>query len=269
MVAFSEALKNCICEAVTEHDDILQQSMRDQWTKLIHQPLLKLKSDLGTPLILVVGIDALDECRRPEDIRLLLHLLAEAKDLEIVQLRVLVTSRPEMKIRLGFAELSRTVRNDFFLHETGLSLIRHDIAVCFSLKIEMYKIREKHSLELEWPGERMLEMLVDRSGGLFIYAATVCRFIGDSRCLPDKRLEIVLQDDAPQSPIQALDSMYTQVLISSVIGDCDEEEEETLGQYFRASVASLIVLFDPLYTVVLARPYPALSETIDTTLCSL
>lgn len=261
MAAFSPALKYGIYEAVTEHDNILHQSMRDQWTKLIHQPLSKWKSNPGPPLILPVVIDALDECERPDDVGLLLRLLAEAKALKFVQLRVLVTSRPDIPINLGFANISGAIHEDFVLHDIAPSLVRHDIRVF--LKHEMSKIQEQRSLGLDWPGERRLEILVETSGVLFIYAATVCRFIGDLKWLPDKRLDIVLKgNDARQYPTQRLDQMYTQVLRSSVFGDCDERDQQTLGQRFRDVVGQIVILFDSLSVIDLAVLLPEISESI-------
>ena len=102
LAATCRPLKHLICETIAEHDNIAQQSMRDQWTKLIHQLLMKLSGDPQSPPLIVMVIDALDECGRQEDIQTLLQLLSEVKDLCTVQLRVLVTSRPETPIQLGF-----------------------------------------------------------------------------------------------------------------------------------------------------------------------
>lgn len=261
MAAFSPYLKNGIYEAVTEHDNILQQSMRDQWTKLIHQPLSKLESNQGPPLILPVVIDALDECERPDDVRLLLRLLAEARTLKFVQLRVLVTSRPEIPINLGFASISGAIHEDFVLHNIALPVVTHDIRVF--LKDEMSKIQKKRLLGHDWPGERRLEILVETSGGLFIYAATVCRFIEDPNWLPDERLDIVLQgNDAQPYSTPGLDRMYTQVLRSSVFGDCDEREQQALGQRFRDVVGQIVILFDSLSVIDLARLFSNRLESI-------
>ena len=51
-----------------------------------------------------------------------------------------------------------------------------------------------------------------------------------------------------------------------MVGGCGEKEEHILAQRFRDVVGSVIVLFDSLSTVVLAKLFPALSETISITL---
>ena len=72
LAATSQALRYYICEAIAKHNNISRQSMRDQWTKLIYQPLIKLSGDPKSPLFFVVVIDALDKYGRQEDITILL-----------------------------------------------------------------------------------------------------------------------------------------------------------------------------------------------------
>ena len=242
--------------------------MRDQWTKLIYQPLMILSGDPQSPPCFVVVIDALDECGRQEDILTLLQLLREAKDLRTVQLRVLVTSRPETPVLLGFNTIPGDVHEDFMLHNISPAVVQHDIATF--LRHELNKIGGSHSLPVDWPGEQKLEILVGRSSGLFIYAATVCRFVQDPKWPPAKRLDIVLRgSDDGQSPTQRLDEMYVQILRSSVIGECSRKEESILSRRFRDTVGPIVILFDSLSSVALTGLLPNLSEVIDITLESL
>jgi hypothetical protein len=74
-------------------------------------PLLKLgNSDIYLSYIMV--IDALDECEGETDIQIILRLLAEARSLKNVSLRILITSRPEVPIRYGFRQISNTEHQD-------------------------------------------------------------------------------------------------------------------------------------------------------------
>lgn len=265
LAATSQTLKRYICEAITEHDNIDRQSMRDQWTKLICQPISRFESDnLHSPRTLVFVFDALDECGRQEDIRTLLKLLTETK--LPVRFRVLVTSRPEIPIQLGFRAIPGNMHEDFVLHHIAPPVIQHDIAVF--LRHEINDIRNEYSLQSDWPGKEKLELLVKRSGGLFIYAATVCRFIRDPRWLPEKRLDVVLKGNSnEQLPEQRLDEIYIQILESSVYGDCTRQKErDLLSRQFRYTVGLIMVLFDSVSATVLTSLDPTLSETIDTTL---
>lgn len=259
-------LKNYICEAIAEDDGLGRRNMRDQWTKLIYRPITRFRSDLQVPLNLVLVLDALDECECQDDIRKLLRLLSETKDLAALQIRVLVTSRPEIPIRLGFRAIPGDMHEDFVLHNIAPSVIRHDIAAF--LRNELSNIRDERLLPSDWLNKEKFELLVERSSGLFIYAATVCRFIRDPRWLPVKRLEIVLGggESEEQSSEQRLDQMYIQILESSVFGDCNEKERNLLSRRFRDTVGPIILLFDSPSTIVLKSLFPTLSETIDITL---
>ena len=141
------------------------------------------------------------------------------------------------------------------LYKISAAIIRYDITIF--LRHELDKIKEEFSLPFDWPGKQKLKLLVERSGSLFIYAATVCRFINDRKWYPEKRLDVVLQgNDDLQKPTQRLDDIYIQILRTSVIEDCNEKEVDILARRFRDTVGSIIVLFDSLSTVVLARLSP-------------
>ena len=72
-------LKPSICTAIKNNLDINDQFLSEQWGKLILDPLSKLNEQ--TPRIWVIVIDALDECRDNEDIKLILTLLSQASNL--------------------------------------------------------------------------------------------------------------------------------------------------------------------------------------------
>ena len=65
-------------------------------------------------------------------------------------------------------------------------------------------------VEEPWPGEGIIDLLVQRSSGQFIYAAAVLRFVGADFCSPTKRLALVLKPD-PRA-FSDLDQLYTQIL---------------------------------------------------------
>ncbi|KAF2688352.1 hypothetical protein K458DRAFT_293106, partial [Lentithecium fluviatile CBS 122367] len=66
------------------------------------------QTHLTTPACVVV-IDTLDECEREEDIRAILQLLTQNKDMRPVSLQVFITSRLQLYIRLSFKQiLNRT-----------------------------------------------------------------------------------------------------------------------------------------------------------------
>ena len=65
-------------------------------------------------------------------------------------------------------------------------------------------------VEQPWPGEGIIDLLVQRSSGQFIYAATVLKFVGADFCSPRKQLTLVLRPDP--AALSDLDQLYTQIL---------------------------------------------------------
>jgi hypothetical protein len=99
-------LQRYISEAVIERSDIASQSLRDQWRQLVLRPLSRLDSG-SFPSSYMLIVDALDECDSEDDIRIILQLLAEARTLKAIRLRVFLTSRPEIPIRHGIYHIRK------------------------------------------------------------------------------------------------------------------------------------------------------------------
>jgi hypothetical protein len=92
------------------------------------RPLSKLGSNDCQSLYVVV-VDALDKCDGNNNIQIILNLLAEVRSLEKVQLRVFLTSRPEVPIQNGFIQIPGTKHQDFVLHNISPSIVDHDIRI--------------------------------------------------------------------------------------------------------------------------------------------
>ena len=242
------ALRPYICRAIAEKFNISQQGLAEQWKYLIFQPLSNLDKVLHQSQIFSLVIDALDECEGEEDIRLILRLLAQAKTLEAVQLRVFVTSRPETPIRLGFNNIPEGSHQDYILHNISSSIVDYDISIFY-----------RHELQIAWkkcdlPEQQTIGLLVKKAGGLFIWAATACRFINDGKRFTGRRLSLILQGDTTvMPPEKKLDEIYITILTHSVSGSFDEYEREELYRLFKEIVGSIVVLIDPLSAVNLAN----------------
>lgn len=133
-------------------------------------------------------LDALDECEDENDIQSILPLLIQADDLTSVKLRILVTSRPETPIYLGFRASPAIVHRQLVLDELSEDTVNQDICAFFTSNFDA--IRIKHgALPADWPGDDTLKILVQRANALFIYAATVCRFLSEDERVSEQRLE--------------------------------------------------------------------------------
>lgn len=141
------ALKRYICEAVANNYRIGTQGLGEQWRKLIFRPLSKLESLSSHRLPIILVIDALDECEqedRQDNVRVILRLLAEAKDLPTIQLRIFLTSRPEVSIDSEFSVISKLTHQDFILHHISNNIIKHNILIFIQYEFE--QIRRERGL---------------------------------------------------------------------------------------------------------------------------
>jgi len=256
-------LRTSISDAIDNNADIFQQGLREQWNQLILNPL---KNAPTQSIQLVVVIDALDECDSMQDIQLILQLLEEAKDLATVRIKIFLTSRPEMPIFDGFRQLSGEAYQDFILHNISLDIVNADISTFFLQKL--LSLKAKHGLGTPWPDERIIEQLVERAAGLFIYAATTLRFICDGIDGPEEQLSLVLS--ATKSSLSAtehLDGIYTTLLQHSVLGKRGYQECEQLAGRFRQVVGSIVVMFNTMPARNLAQllqvPFKMVSRTLD------
>jgi len=245
-------LRPLISKAIEEHFDILKQGLSEQWKHLILNPL---KNAPAQSIQLVVVIDALDECDNKDDIQLILKLLAQAKCLETIRLRVLVTSRPETPILLGFRNLPGEAYQDFVLHNIPPSTVNQDISIFFREKLSSGR-SEPGLSTTTWPDEPTVQRLVEKAAGLFIYAATIYRFIRDDNYSPEEQLSVILEEDhdtPSQSPTKHLDDMYTKLLQHSVIGNQDARVNDHLTVRFRTIVGSIIIMFDVMAIKEIAK----------------
>lgn len=260
----SRDLKRYICEALYENSHIGGLGLYDQWERLVLQPLSRLKgSAFPQPPVLV--IDALDECEGEDDVRLILQVLSTANSMQGVQLRIFVTSRPETPIRHEIHDIPETAHQDFILHNISQSTIEHDISIFFVNNLEI--TRRECNLAVGWPGEGKVRRLVERAGGLFIYAATAWRFIHQDGQFAQTRLDLILShDNTALPPEKKLDEIYTTVLTHSLTGQYNEQESRDVRNLFSHIVGSIVVLFDTISLASLAELLERPKEEVNRTL---
>ena len=126
-------------------------------------------------------------------------------------LRFLIGSRPESHIRESFDQESlytvtrRVILDEKFNPGKDIEVFLRDgfAKICANNSILSH-------VEHPWPGEGIIDLIVQRSSGQFIYAATVLKFVGTDFCSPTKQLALVLKPDA--TAFSDLDQLYTQIL---------------------------------------------------------
>jgi len=253
-------LRASISKAVSESPDIVRKARQDQWKVLVIDPISQLETRARFPSfvtrvwtrpqslaqVLVIVIDALDECDDENDIKSILQLFTQAQDVTTVRLRVIVTTRPGTHSHLGLHVAPATFRRQLVLDELSKDTVDQDIRAFFESNFE--KVRSKHgALPTAWPGDLTVDLLVQRAGALFIYAATVCRFLMEDERLSKERLSVVLRRDrAYQKPLSAIDDMYMKVLQRAIPDNCDEDVRKKLNWLVDKVIKPIVILFQPL-----------------------
>ncbi|KAF2188446.1 putative WD-repeat protein [Zopfia rhizophila CBS 207.26] len=253
-----------IYDAVGERSDIASQSLHDQWHQLVLRPLSKLGREGVRSYVVVV--DALDECCDDRIIPIIIQLLAEAQSLEMVKLRVLLASRPEIPIRYGFRRIPDVAYRGFALHHTSPSIVDHDITLFLIYNLRL--IGEECHLDADWPGGEVVTHLAGNASGLFIWAATACQFIREGRRFAAKRLETIIHSNsnAATAPEKHLDEIYIASLKHSIYTNYTDEEREDQYRTLRYTLGSIVVLFSPLSVNSLSRLLHVLKRDVDQTL---
>lgn len=209
-----------------------------QFDALIVQPLLKAKDTL--PDNLVVVIDALDECENKGNARQMLELLLTSSlDLP---LKFVVSSRPEPEIRDGMSKQGDPIESRVVLHELDSQIVQADIEVC--LRVELGRMQ---------PTEDQISALVRRAGILFIYAATVVRYIGynNFRRNPHSRLANVLNaSSTSKNKYKELDELYTTILQEAL---SDPGLDDSGIEDIRQVLYTVICSQEPMTIDVLSR----------------
>ncbi|KAI9656850.1 MAG: hypothetical protein M1821_003489 [Bathelium mastoideum] len=253
-------------KALDDDPAISTKVMKEQFEKIILEPLSKLATSLTTLIV----IDALDECDDEDHIARIVHLLARIQQVTSVKLRIMITSRPELPVAVGFVKIPNEHRT-FILHEIPLPIITHDIGAF--LKDELPKIREKYNLlrasgkaiSSDWPTRRNIEDLTSMAVPLFIFAATICRFMAETEGWdsdPVGKLNKILQYQSAGS-LTRLEKTYLPVLDQILKGVTTGKDRENRVKEFQDIIGSMVILFEPLSITSLANLLDISTDVVD------
>ncbi|KAF8200288.1 hypothetical protein BJ912DRAFT_1054668 [Pholiota molesta] len=202
---------------IKSDESVLTKNMGIQLDQLIINPLKRAHSISSIPLVVVV--DGLDEAGAERDQTLLLWIL-ESFISHRLPLKIILTSRPEPWIKSAFGgsnPLAGSTRCHF-LHRTSQT----DIDIRKVLQFGFESIQKKHDLMTSrsnrWPSSEVIDNLVDRASGQFIYASTLLRYVEDQNGNPVERLQWIVEmpsEGIMDFPFLALDNLYKHVLSTS------------------------------------------------------
>ncbi|KAG9084391.1 hypothetical protein FS749_005265 [Ceratobasidium sp. UAMH 11750] len=238
LAGVSAPFRDELCRVLQDDQYICSADVASQFTKLISEPLQK-AGQIIRGARLVVVIDALDECSDRAGAQFILDALFQCAT--HLPIKFFVTCRPEPGLFDKVLAEGEAARSIFHLHDIKESLVQADIETYLSMELASIPV-----------SSQQIKLLAERSGKLFIYAATVVRYLRPStmRVNIGKRLTIVLgtASNSSSSFYGPLDSLYTAILSAAL-------ENTELESWDIESIKLM------LYTVLCARE-PMSIETL-------
>jgi WD40 repeat protein len=240
--------------------------------KLATGLLFKPAGALSSKTRLLIVIDAMDECTEDNRGRTggeLLPLLLRGLLQLSGRIKLLLTSRAEPEIVRVFNAASLGSQQMVMqLHDLDTAVVRSDIRTYFNASFANIASARPEMGLLNWPSEKDIDFLVDLTKVLFVFAATVVRFVGTPRYSPRSRLDILLarRESKSEMPYHLLDQLYIQVLQTSVRSNQKEIAEE-LCERLRNVVGVIVTAQQPLsvavHTILLSLDLAEVQLTVE------
>ena len=167
----------------------------------------------------MIIIDGLDECDNPAAQCSILQVISRLFHHYHLPFLVFISSRPERHINHSFSTVSLPeFHTTLALDDT----YKPDDDIRLFLADNFRKIKETHPmrryLENSWPSVDVIDGLVKKSSGQFIYASTVVKYVASIRHQPADRLNVILGirplRHAREMPFGELDALYMHIFSS-------------------------------------------------------
>ena len=125
-------------------------------------------------------------------------------------------------------------------------IINHNIRTF--LKHSFKLITKERSLAAGWPGQEIIKRLVHSASGLFIWAATACRFIREGKRFAAKRLNIILENNSININIteKHFNKIYSIILRNYISPGYLNKEVEELILILKSLLKNIIILLSLL-----------------------
>jgi len=176
----------------------------------------------SSPLLVI--IDGLDESQRNDNQCWILAQVSRVVFAHHLPLRFLIVSRPESHLEEAFEErdlanITKIVSlyGDYRASRDVSMYLRSEFSRIYGAKRHRAVMR---FIAQPWPSEDTIKQFVRKSGGYFIYASTIVKFIDEEYFSPVSRLDQVLGRSnsslllSESNPFAELDQLYIQILSS-------------------------------------------------------
>ncbi|QRV98536.1 Vegetative incompatibility protein HET-E-1 [Ceratobasidium sp. AG-Ba] len=223
---FAQAISSILAKTPDAHT----LPIHSQLIELLVKPLNRVKESL--PCDLVIVIDALDECGDGM-LDFIVSLLSTTKGSPA---KFFLSSRPEPEV---LDKIPRTQLFEIHIHELGQTMVH-------VVKEDIRTYLQTTLSRTGFVSEADIDQLVERSGVLFIYAATVVRYISQSSDPARLRKILGLPTDTGRST-QHLDRLYDTIL-APALGSGDKDSEEA-----KLILCTIVCALEPLSTSIISE----------------
>jgi hypothetical protein len=211
-----------IIQTIEQNPLIFEQSLESQFESLIIQPLLRMAAlpethgDVDHALRrLIVIIDGLDECDNRSLQCSLIKLLGNLLGRRNLPIVFLVCSRAELHLQMAFEQqdvtkiLAKLPLDDVTKTSDGIRVYLND---------KFAEIKQIHPFRgslADWPDSSIVEQIIAKSSGQFIYASVVMCYISFPSAHPAIRLDIIngirARSSSSENPFANLDALYEHI----------------------------------------------------------
>jgi hypothetical protein len=212
-------IREKVVAAIERDPLILSRSMEAQVAALIVEPLCEPLEvgyfNVPTSRRLII-IDGLDECDTSAVQCNILEVISRLfRDYRLPFL-VIIASRPERHLTHSFSTGSLPeFHTTLALDDT----YKPDDDIRLFLTDNFRQVKTTHPmrryLDHSWPSDDIVESLVEKSSGQFIYASTAVKYVSSIRHQPTDRLNVILGIRPPrhvcEMPFGQLDALYTHI----------------------------------------------------------
>ncbi|KAH8092483.1 hypothetical protein BXZ70DRAFT_1010801 [Cristinia sonorae] len=215
LATFHPLIRKRLLEAGPKKHELDRMDMAQQFDTLISGPLLDI-CELGTEGPLVIVLDALDECGSPAARANLLSTLKINLEKLPRFVRVFITSRPEIDIRVALGSNDHVFDLDINSSDNAYQDIKVFLQEKLSEVAAAQKNRELRLLEQGWPKDGDITELANRASGLFIWAQTLFQMI-EAAHNPAEQLKAAIEHSYPfeADPISAVNQLFANTLASA------------------------------------------------------
>jgi len=220
LAGMSQEFAETLAEELKKDQRLGHKPVNQQIGPLLCKPLAALAS-FNHQIVFV--IDALDECNDERELAELLRLITDFRC--EAKVKFILTSRPGQHIRN--TPISNSALNTILhLHTIDADEVTSDI------RLYITRTLENTTAEGTWYSNRDIEVLVELSAGLFIFASTVLKYVLHRQGDTVRRDRLRKATSAVTTRIAAttaVDKVYEFVLMDATRSDTvDDDEMETM-----------------------------------------